>query len=354
MTQTDTGTAVLNTNYPNKKQIRIEYYDILRGIAIIFVIAIHAVNFSVDKNAPISNYAIFWRNIISFAVPLFIAISGFFMAGKNLESPAVYFSFLKKQLPRILIPYVVWSLFYSVFLFRGGTSIGAILIKFITFQSSVPFYFIALITQLYVLSPIAQKLANKRGLILTVGISVLFCAFLYYVRYSLDKNPPIILYAGLFFPFFFFYVLGIYFGKGHSIIKSRLTGVLLVVVSLLLLIFDSILEYNTYQNFNAATSTVKISSLLYAFCIISLLFNHKNLQIKNTFLAYLGSVSFGVYFFHMFVLARIAKPLKGIFPAINTVLFQSLFILTALLLCMLFCFVIRKINTKLSSKYLGI
>ena len=53
------------------------YFDVLRGLAIIQVIGIHAYG---GGNLEL-------REILNMAVPLFLAISGYFIGKKSLETP---------------------------------------------------------------------------------------------------------------------------------------------------------------------------------------------------------------------------------------------------------------------------
>src|SRR5882757_1298693 len=90
---------------------RIPYFDFLRGIAILGVIAIHSTGQSVNFTPDNFNFhfTLFWRQLINFSVPLFLAISGYFIAKKNINNSSEYFIFLKKQIPKIYIPCLFWS-----------------------------------------------------------------------------------------------------------------------------------------------------------------------------------------------------------------------------------------------------
>lgn len=90
---------------------RVEYFDVLRGVAIICVIAIHAFsNFDISESNKLSYHlAIVWRQIIGYAVPLFLAISGYFLSKKDVSTKSNYIAFLKKQIPRVYLPMLIWS-----------------------------------------------------------------------------------------------------------------------------------------------------------------------------------------------------------------------------------------------------
>jgi surface polysaccharide O-acyltransferase-like enzyme len=88
---------------------RIYYFDMLRGIAIMAVVAIHSSGggLTFPSDSFNFNFTIFWRNSLNFSVPLFIAISGYFLAKKEINNRNDYFRFLKKQIPKIYIPLLI-------------------------------------------------------------------------------------------------------------------------------------------------------------------------------------------------------------------------------------------------------
>lgn len=102
---------------------RNEYFDILRGIAIIAVVAIHSIGIGLSQS-PQSldfNLSLLFRNAINFAVPLFLAISGYFLANKKVENTSQYLAFIQKQIPRVYVPFMLWSLLWFLLTYlRGG------------------------------------------------------------------------------------------------------------------------------------------------------------------------------------------------------------------------------------------
>ena len=81
---------------------RITYFDFLRGLAIMMVVGIHTYTLGEDSTEV--------RQLLNTAVPLFIAISGYFLSQKKMENKEDFFSFLKKQPPKVYLPVLVWSL----------------------------------------------------------------------------------------------------------------------------------------------------------------------------------------------------------------------------------------------------
>lgn len=143
---------------------RIEYFDFLRGIAIIFVIAIHSFSpFSLNEsNTVVYHLAILWRQIIGCAVPIFMAISGYFMSYKVIDTQSKYHAFIKKQIPRVYVPMLVWSLPFLINSYLNDVSFIKSLIWFLVGGFSV-YYFIFLIVQYYILLPKLQSLMLSIG-----------------------------------------------------------------------------------------------------------------------------------------------------------------------------------------------
>lgn len=92
---------------------KIEYFQYIRGLAIIFVTGIHAfgeywINFSISSMDGF-NYNILIRSILGYAVPVFLALSGYFMSNKDVSTIGKYFNFEKKQIFWVYFPCLIWS-----------------------------------------------------------------------------------------------------------------------------------------------------------------------------------------------------------------------------------------------------
>ena len=100
----------------------ISYFDFLRGIAILMVVAIHTY-IAGDFITADGTVRIIFRQLLNCAVPIFLAISGFFLGRKTFDNRTRVLSFWKKQIPKIYIPCMIWSLPLLVLsVFRGVTA----------------------------------------------------------------------------------------------------------------------------------------------------------------------------------------------------------------------------------------
>lgn len=97
-------------------QQRVFFFDLLRAIAALAVITIHVLapyRELVDQ-IPFSEWltAISINGASRWAVPVFIMISGALMLSDHRPFAARYY--LERRLGKVLIPFVVWSLFYAM------------------------------------------------------------------------------------------------------------------------------------------------------------------------------------------------------------------------------------------------
>ncbi len=310
---------------------RIKYFDVLRGLAIIGVVAIHSNGggLSFPPDTFNFNFTLIWRQILNFSVPLFLAISGYFLVKHVGSSLKEHFSFLKKQIPRVYIPTMFWSLIMLIiaFFLFDRPLIGEIK-KLVVFQSFGPYYFIALIIQYYLLLPLFKNFLNIRGVLIALFISLLSTILIFYIRYYTDISLPLIIYGGLFPTWIVFFVYGLYLGSGREIKINNKWLILGIFIFYFLSCVESYVLYSQFDQAGNAATAVKTTSFIYSLFVIAFLF--KNIDFINfKIMKKLGDVSFGIYLIHMFILPIVAKILKtssflyNIQPIYQTTLFLS-------------------------------
>lgn len=139
---------------------RIIWFDFLRGVAILMVVSIHTFAATVQNGSQANDLTILLRQVLNCAVPLFLAISGYFLARKKSERS--YLQFWKRQIPKVYIPTLIWSLPYlALYIWQGNDWLKGIVI-FAVCGFSI-YYFIALIVQYYLLFPVLQKVKMGGG-----------------------------------------------------------------------------------------------------------------------------------------------------------------------------------------------
>lgn len=332
---------------------RNEYFDILRGLAIIGVVAIHSSGTGLQfaESNPNFHFTVIWRNLLNFSVPMFLAISGYFLAGKLVGSSNEYFTFIKKQLPRVYIPLLLWSCFWlGLSVFVKDKSISHEVVKLLTFQSNGPYYFIALIIQCYLLLPILSRFANKIGLVISIIVSISMTILIFYFRYYTEINLPLIIYAGNFLTWAMFFILGLYLGSIKEIKTSNSLLVGLTFTFYTLSCVESYTLISTFHQAGNAVTAVKASSFMYSFFLIVLLFKNQGL-IKSKLLKIIGDMSFGIYLVHMIPLTMLSLVLSRFFPLFQELcpLYQFSLICMVTLSCLLCISIFNSVfSTKIS------
>ena len=136
-------------------ETRNPYFDFLRGLAIIMVVGIHTLkadNLGFDRLQDICT--ILLRLILNCAVPLFLAISGYFLGNKEMSFGHSHMRFLKRQIPKVYIPCLIFSLPYLILAISSDChNILKPLAVFFACGFSI-YYFVALIIQYYILLPL--------------------------------------------------------------------------------------------------------------------------------------------------------------------------------------------------------
>lgn len=324
---------------------RLEYFDFLRGIAIIGVVAIHTYIASADVTA--IDVGLFLRQIINCSVPIFLAVSGFFLANKETSTLSDYFRFERRQIMRVYIPMIVWSLPYF---FTGLTCENADkhLALMLTGVYGVC-YFIPLIIQFYILLPLLKKIANPRGLFFSLLVTLCSMGLLFYLFNIMHMKLPLFVYAAPFPVWLVFFVTGLYFGSNsvrHTPKVPLYIGLalLFVVVSY----YESL--YVSSMHEHPMWFGIKASSTLYALAIIFLMFSVAPKYKSNRFTrstALVGTLSFGIYLIHLHVYAEIGKAtyfcsLSWLARTVVVVVISSAI-----------CYLMRRLLPRFSKQYLG-
>lgn len=335
---------------------RDDYFDQLRGIAIIAIVAIHITSVIIDKSFTntFNFYFLFiYRQLLNFAIPLFLFISGYFMAKKDVSSVGKYKTFILSQAKKIIIPYVIFtSLFILVDYYSGeNITVKSVLLNFLTGNVISPYFFIILILQYYLLLPLLQKINNIKGLTFSIVINILYFFALYIYRINLNQDIPNLYYALIFPAWLFFYQYGLYSGK-YGLPKKSVIWIWFLILSIILILIESMIWFKEKHLVSFAISQLRVSSFIYSFFLINILVSYKFFKIK--FLSKIGLVSFGIYLTHMFLLVYLVLPLttKKLIYDIQPV-YQILILFLIILINYFAIYIFKKILPKKISHLLG-
>jgi len=281
---------------------RNQYFDYLRGIAITMVIAIHTSPALKEYDSLESISVITFRQILNCAVPLFLAISGYFIAKKDFSTRENRKMFWRKQIPTVYIPCLLFSIGWFILdaIAHGLTNPFDSILMLITCGYSI-YYFIAVIIQLYIATPWLLRLTNWGGVILTAVVSGISIFIVTYMLQIEGKSFPLIMYAGPFVLWILFFMMGIWYST-----QSRNYSLILPILIVLVGLVASVIESKYYLSMHGSGMGIKFSSFVFSAGMIMLLFSEKveKLYSNNALtrvILYIGEISFGIYLIHMYV-----------------------------------------------------
>ena len=323
-------------------QKRLPYFDFLRGLAIVMVVGIHTFNTNASNGISIP-----LRTLICCAVPLFVALSAFFVSQKDFQNSSFWKWFLK-QTKKIYIPMLLWSIPYLLISLYDSTfsPIRAIIYFFMGGFSI--YYFISFIIQGYLFLPFLLKIEKIRYVIF---LNLLWITVFVYFQNIRGWTFPL-LYSGTPFPMWMmFFCLGIKIAKSNRLYK--INGYLLGFV--VFWIIAILATYWYISNYGRGYGIKPSTHIMSAFLIILLFSRDVELWFnqhfgKNPFymlLCKIGKDSFGIYLIHCFVIAYIL-PFFGIKE------YWILSWLLVLFLTWLFCLSIKIILPNSIARYLGV
>lgn len=275
------------------------YFDTLRGIAILMVVAIHTF-IACEFDHFQSICAISMREIFNVAVPLFLAISGFFIGRKKFESNYQIITFWKKQIPKVYIPTLFWSVPYLTLALYHQQSLLKNILVFLLCGYSI-YYFIALIIQCYLLLPFIQKkMLNYAmgGVILSLS---LICVAV--ISYTSITRFPLIVFAGPVIVWLIFFWIGVFLSR-----SERNYNIGWIFVGVLISFALMLIETKFRHEATGGGYGIKPSSFIFSFLMILLLLSKRMEQkyvkdnIINKVLTVVGDYSFPIYLIHCFVI----------------------------------------------------
>lgn len=341
------------------------YWQYVRGICIIFVILIHGkdgLKFENDLAGSWNfDYWMVLRQIINFPVAVFFFLAGYFSNVEETKSKNP--RHILKRLERLIIPFYIWSLIYTLINIVSGSekiNIGKTIIDFLFGLSATPLYYVFVLVQLVLLTPLLIKLINRNlGSILLYLITPAYLVFIYIYTIAFDGQPY--LYRLPFLPWFLFFFIGIRIKiRGYKPIfpQRQLTySIIFCIISLFISILEGYGLILAGYPSGFATGQIKGSTFLFALSIINLL-----MVIKPRFESYkkslfikLGDHSYGIYYVHLIWIMSF-EWITSFFPVLDNILplFQVVQFFFTITMSMISILIIQKILGKKSArKYLG-
>lgn len=141
----------------------IEY---IRGVSMLGVVAIHIGSQYLNNPSPNINLVALFEIVSRFSVPIFFFISAFGLFYKiDLNAPFDYGNFLRRRFKAVLIPYLLWSIFYFTHdndFFAYGLPDFGFAVEVIFFGlAKYQLYFLVILIWFYLLMPLWIKIIRS-------------------------------------------------------------------------------------------------------------------------------------------------------------------------------------------------
>lgn len=276
--------------------------QIFRALSIIAVVMIHT--------TPLGECQVFCRPFINFSVATFLFLSGYLTKTENDD----WYVFFKKRIIRVILPYIIWTILYTLPSILSGGSILLIAKNFITAKAAATMYYIFVYIQFVLLTPWLAQLAKSKyrhwGWLVAPLSTLIFKYYSLLTGFELNKYVSL-LWGDACLGWFTYYYLGLLLG--NRIIEPKYPLKKLILLYFLSIILQMAESYGwlLLGEVNCG-SQIKLTSFLTStlfLLIIYTILNTPNLDIRNRFLRSLGDYSFGIYLCHimiMIVLGRIS------------------------------------------------
>ena len=308
--------------------VRIVYLDIIRVIAIVFVIMCH-LPFLWDVDMVSEKLPLFWvvnQSLGILGVPLFMMISGALLLNKNFHSVYDIKMFYKKNMLPILGVGVVWNLIYY-FLNGHCFSFRDIVKTLCLINKPVPhMWYIRVIVLYYMFIPLFVCLLKKYRicliclLCLISGITFLYNGYLILVQHeSFPTNSVLSISCYLVYMVFGYYIVGVEKKIPQQVFFLAFS---LSVVLLVLLRLYNYFAFYWYDNPLVLIASVSLFKYIKIIC--------GEISVKS-WIVDMSKITFGVYLSHMLIIIYVIKPIVGFFLINN--IFAYPLILFFVLLC---------------------
>lgn len=315
------------------------------------------------------------QQLSNFSVPAFLFISGFFIAyAARGSGPTLSWKIVRARITNLLWPYVVWSLAnYALSLLLGeGYPLTEFLRRLAIGNVSMAYFFVPLLCQFYLLSPIVARLAKTRSCLL-LAVSALIQWTVTGLRYlqvspvalpdvvrATDAAGPWIFASWTFARWAFYFPFGAVCGfhsKRINLWLGRFKWVLLVAMVVLgaVSVLESEALYQATEDYGWARGNLKFSSFLYVMSTILFLLALTRGTIPFTrAIERMGTKSYGIYLLHPLVLGLVPKVIYHIAPWLlaSQILLQPVVVTSAVAIPLLFMASVPKSPAKRFYSYL--
>lgn len=349
----------------------LNYIHNLRGLAILFVVGVHAGGYNSDwkSNPEVRQFLqAFFDPSEGNGTVLFLFIGGFLFQYLSANSFS-YGKFLEQKFFNVILPYIVISIplivlrmntAYDSLTLPAGFHDRPIVYQFmhhlLTGSHMPPFWFISTIILFYLTSPILHWL--DRPLFYKIGLPIVLAVSLF--TYRPEHN------ANTFFAYIHFlpvYIAGMAVSRYRQEILSRenliFNPLILIYLSLTVLELSGNLTLSREITFEHVMTGPYFIFNIYMFkalvlCLLLVVLFYKLRSFQMSFLEVLGHYSFGVFFVH-YLLISVTRKMIGIAGGQFDFTLPSylIFFVFVVLASMVSVFLVKKVAGKYSRYLIG-
>ena len=342
--------------------LSIEY---IRGISMLGVVAIHIGSQYLTNPTPNLFFVSLYETASRFSVPIFFFISAFGLFYKiDLSEPFDYIKFLRRRFKAVLIPYLLWSVFYIVhdnFFYGSGIPAPSYALEILFFGlAKYQLYFLVILIWFYLLMSLWIKILRvmtPAKLFLLLIVQIIFDYFSSYsvVRFEFINSLPSDSILKLFLMwrmnylvlhYAFIFLLGGFFAvhsekffkwlaENKKIISAGFFLTLIILMGyfyylVLVKNFSPIEAVNTAHQLSPPGIFYTIAASIFFFMLFE---NFKLGKFFEGFFGVMGKNSYFIYLFHPLAITYInllfAK-FNLVITATNSIIFYLLTILISL------------------------
>ena len=245
-------------NNPPEGKLRLTELSYLNVLFTLMVICVHIMSepiSSLDKSS-LQYFAVFapWK-LFQFVTQAFVFLSGVKLFIKSTDSIDVR-KFYFGRVKRVLIPYLVWVVvYYLYFVGIGWYSFSfSKLVHYVIFGDLAShFYFVIIISQLYLLTPLFARMFRKCSpwilSVYALFISLIFGEFLPQILGFISPKLAFTYNDRLFTTYIFYFVIGAAVGRNYKEVIERLKKAKITVYSMFVFftVLNLVLSYLTYS-----------------------------------------------------------------------------------------------------------
>lgn len=328
----------------------VPYLDVLRLLAIFFVILIHVVAplFSDERSTFLTiQIANAFDCLARISVPIFVMISGALLLNTEISIKSI-----PKRILKVLIPLIFWSIIYLIYVNHWSMvpfDILKSIISIFTSPSMYHLWFVYMIIGIYIILPILKLISVK---LLSDQTFAIYFFLLWFIFNSVVVFFPFtlanLMVIGNFMAWSGYFLLGYYISQKKILSDFSKRKLLLIYFLSSFVTFSLTLWFNTTFNplneiaYNYFSPNVLIAS-------IAIFLYFKALTISSNYIslfAYISTLIFPVYFMHLLLIAILQGDYLGfsidqftIHPIIGILLMTT----TTLLSCFLITIIAYKI-----------